>query len=206
MTDYHVDPNVMLEMALLSEEARRLLDLPDVRTGDAWRAAVALLDGSAGEDGRRRVAAALEGTDHVLSCGIDQLLRARGIDPDAAMVLASLSGDGRLMILDGDSPDRARGDRPIARVAIFGARRASYGGSWFSPGHGLIWTDDHLRAPRAPETLMTSRVGRPLSDWISHPLLDRLRTMVVDHRPCPDDAHLVYIVTDLHVRKDGIDD
>lgn len=205
MTDYHLDENVVTEMLLTREEARTLLDCRDARTGRAARAAVSLLDGSAGEDGRRRVAAALDGTDHVLSCGIHLLLEHRGIDPDAAMALASAAG-GSILILDGERRDMARGDRPLAQVAVSRGSRLPSGRCWFSPAAGLLWTDAHLRAPIAPETLMMSRVGRPLSDWISHPALDRLRATVVGYEPSPNDRRLVHIVTDLHVRGDDRDD
>ncbi len=117
MTDYHVDENVVTEMLLTNEKARVLLDCRHARTGQAGRAAVSLLDGSAGDDGRRRVAEALAGTDHVLSCGMHLLLEQRGIDPEAAMALALASGS-RILILDGERRDMARGDRPLAQVAI----------------------------------------------------------------------------------------
>lgn len=202
MPDFHVAPSMGSDIALFGGAAARdVLGFDADRSSEAWRHATALLDGSAGDDGRRRVANILATTDYVATSGMHRLLAAHGIDPDAATAVALVAPGQRLMIMQGDAPDPMKGDRPLAHI-----HTTFPGANWVALGGDIVWTDVHVRLPRLPETAMMALVGRPVHEWVAHPLLESLGAPVVDFSDCSEMAHCVNVVTDMHVRKDEADD
>ena len=130
------------------------------------------------------------------------LLEAMGLDMPACILLAlardvsePLSVDAvQVVSPDGNLqawlyPTRS-GSATDSEHGIKGGRHRKLDISTATVGDGAFWTHGTLNVQGLPESVAASLPGRPLSDLIGHPALDRLGLTITDARD-GDEMHVV---------------